>query len=106
MQMVVQSEKGALKMQKPEKTTGKRVNFFVSAASASRVFIAGTFNNWDPTANPLHENSTRGYFKTVLQLKPGKHEYKFIINGEWVKDPMCLDQTPDPFGSENSVIQV
>lgn len=88
------------------RSEGKRVKFCISAQPGSRVFVAGTFNDWNPTANPLQENSTRGQFTTNLVVPSGKYEYKFIVDGVWMTDPACPQRSPDAFGSENSVLQV
>jgi hypothetical protein len=37
--------------------TGKKVLFELPAEPGSQVFVAGTFNNWNPTANPLKDRS-------------------------------------------------
>ena len=85
---------------------GKRVRFELSAAPGSRVFVAGTFNNWNPTANQLKDNPGSGHCKTTLVLPPGRHEYKFVVNGEWRVDPNCAESAPNDQGSLNSVITV
>ena len=53
--------------------------------SASSVYLAGTFNNWSKTANELTKSGST--FSTTVTLKPGIHEYKFIVDGEWICDP-------------------
>ncbi len=89
-----------------EKKEKARVNFGISAAPGSQVSVAGTFNNWDPTAAPMHDQSGKGYFRTDMLIPEGKHEYKFVVNGVWATDPSCHNRVPGPFGSENCVLQV
>lgn len=84
----------------------KNVQFEVSAEPGSRVSVAGTFNNWDPEATPLADNLEIGHYKVSLHIPKGKHEYKFVVNGDWVSDPNCKDSVPNEFGSVNSVICV
>jgi 1,4-alpha-glucan branching enzyme len=84
----------------------KKVSFELSAEPGSRVFVAGTFNNWDPTANPLKDNPDSGLFKAAVSLPKGMHEYKFVVNGIWCIDPKCPDRCPDGHGSLNSVLNV
>ena len=31
--------------------------------------------------------SDRGEFSATLELPEGRHEYKFIVDGEWMHDP-------------------
>lgn len=84
----------------------RKINFKVAAEPGSEVFVAGTFNNWDPRNQPMPANPTSGYYKTAIALPPGRHEYKFIINGEWRVDANCPDWVPNDHGSLNSVITV
>jgi 1,4-alpha-glucan branching enzyme len=70
----------------------------------SEVYVAGTFNDWDPKATPLHRHN--GTHRGSLRLPPGRHEYKFVINGVWCADPECPGWVPNEYGSLNSVIEV
>ncbi len=84
----------------------RKVNFKVAAEPGSEVFVAGTFNNWDPRKNPMPPNPDSGYYKTTLNLSPGRHEYKFIVNGQWRADTDCPEWVPNDHGSLNSVITI
>ena len=84
----------------------KRVQFELSVEPGKQVFVAGTFNNWNPEANPLMENPEKGHYKTALHVPNGTHEYKFVVNGVWVSDPKCADWSPNEYGSMNSVLRV
>jgi 1,4-alpha-glucan branching enzyme len=86
--------------------TGKRVRFELSAEPGSRVFVAGTFNNWSPTANRLKDNPGSGHCKATVCLPKGTHEYKFVVNDVWTADPKCLDSVQNGYGSVNSVLHV
>lgn len=80
-----------------------RVTFSVSAELGSKVFIAGSFNNWDPLAKELLDKKGIGIFTGVLMLPKGHHEYKFVINGTWCADPECPDWVQNSMGTLNSV---
>jgi peroxiredoxin len=68
------------------------------------VYLAGTFNDWKEKGQRMDDPGADGYYHTTLRLKPGLHEYKFVINGtDWQSDPENPDQT-GPF--TNSVIRV
>jgi 1,4-alpha-glucan branching enzyme len=84
----------------------ERVQFELSAAAQSRVFVAGTFNNWDPTANPLRDDADSGDYKAAVRLPAGTHEYKFVVDGVWTVDPRCADRVANDSGSQNSVLRV
>ena len=89
-----------------EMTTERRVQFDLSVDPGSRVFVAGSFNNWNPTANPLKDNPGSGHCKATLSLPAGRHEYKFVVNGVWMLDPNGTDWAPDGYGTMNSVLHV
>jgi len=86
--------------------TKKKIRFEVSAQPYSEVYIAGTFNNWDPRDIKLEEENGDGVYSTYISLPKGKHEYKFIINDVWMIDPDCPDWVPNNHGSLNSIINI
>lgn len=52
------------------------------------VHLAGTFNDWKETATKLDGPDADGRYTAKLTLKPGNHEYKFVIDGkQWRTDP-------------------
>lgn len=79
---------------------------FTLRIKANSVTVAGTFNNWDPKANPMEEKE-QGTWETEIKVPPGRHEYKFVVNGtQWLTDPDNPNKTPDPYGGFNSVVIV
>jgi hypothetical protein len=77
------------------------VQFKFQAPSRAKVYLAGTFNNWDPTGIKLGYHG-KGIFSTMVLLPLGTYEYKFIVNGVWRNSPDCSDQVPNAFGTTNS----
>ena len=95
----------AAKKVAPSTSAGrKRVTFKVSAPVSSEVSVAGTFNDWQP--QPLTPGTGKGTvsFSRILFVTPGTHQYKFIINGEWLLDPNCQETVPNEFGNLNSLL--
>lgn len=86
--------------------SGKEVSFEWGTEPGSQVYVAGSFNNWNPTANQLHDNPGSGHCKATLRLWPGRYEYKFIVNGEWRMDPNCHEWAKNDLGTLNSVLNV
>jgi 1,4-alpha-glucan branching enzyme len=82
-----------------------RVNFALHAPDANEVFIAGTFNDWDPQVRRLRCDK-KGTWRTWMNLPAGQHEYRFIVNGDWQEDPQAGERAYNPFGTFNSVISV
>ncbi len=82
----------------------RKVQFRLAASPGSMVFVAGTFNGWDPRANPLKESPPGGAYAATVPLLPGRYEYKFVINGDWRIDPSAAEAVSNGLGSKNSVI--
>jgi 1,4-alpha-glucan branching enzyme len=93
-------------MTKTEGAKSKRVSFRVKAEPGSKVFVAGSFNQWNTQRHPLRDGAGTGLFTTSLTLPPGLHEYKFIINGDWQVDPDCRRWVQNRYGTLNNVIAV
>jgi len=85
--------------------TGVEKEFTYENQAATRVSIVGTFNDWNKDANPMTlENGT---WKTRINLKPGKHEYQFVINDtDWVTDPKQDKSAENEYEGKNSVIEI
>jgi 1,4-alpha-glucan branching enzyme len=88
------------------KPRGKKVTFETQSSPGSEVFVAGTFNDWNPRKNRMRDNPDSGHYKAALILPPGRHEYKFVVDGEWIMDSRVADWAPNGLGSLNSVIAV
>lgn len=56
------------------------VAFRVWAPHAEKVFVTGTFNNWQETATPLHSEENGFWSADVPEAKEGD-EYRYIIEG-------------------------
>lgn len=84
----------------------KQVVFRFAAEPGSAVYLAGTFNDWEPERIKLEEAGGRGVYQKALRLPQGKHEYKFIVNGVWCVDPDCRDWVANQLGTLNSVVEV
>jgi hypothetical protein len=63
----------------------KWVRFDFKAEPGSEVLIAGTFNGWKPSCfDKLRDRAHDGTYGTLLKLRRGRHEYKFIVDGRWL----------------------
>ena len=61
------------------------IRFSLTDPAAQSVALAGEFNNWSTTATPM--NKEGDVWSITMALEAGKHEYKFVIDGQWVADP-------------------
>jgi 1,4-alpha-glucan branching enzyme len=91
-------------MARKARSDRKRTTFAIEANGACAVYVAGTFNGWDPGKNPLKQKD--GMYEAVLLVPKGRHEYKFIIDGVWCPDPACHEWVVNDMGSLNSVLTV
>lgn len=82
--------------------TAGNVTFTFAAPNAQAVFVAGEFNQWNATATPLQKGAS-GMWTVALNLKPGKYQYKFIVDGNWQTDPAGAELADDGLGGKNSV---
>ncbi len=82
-----------------------RVEFaFDPPPGVERVFLAGSFNGWDPGATPMSRGGD-GVFRVALPLDAGRWLYKFVIEGErWTADPGNPVREDDGHSGHNSVL--
>lgn len=81
------------------------VHFQFTHPTATTVCIAGTFNDWHPSAKAMH-NLGDGRWAKESSLTPGTYEYCLVVDGQWMADPLACDYVPNPFGGRNSVLTV
>ncbi|MCM8795140.1 MAG: glycogen-binding domain-containing protein [Candidatus Omnitrophica bacterium] len=86
-------------------STAIPTQFKLYAPGAKQVTLAGSFNNWDIRKLRAKKDS-RGNWTVKVNLRPGTYEYKFFVDGSWITDPKCTRMVPNPFGSQNSVIEI
>ncbi|ODU23827.1 MAG: hypothetical protein ABS95_03060 [Verrucomicrobia bacterium SCN 57-15] len=96
--------KSSLKARTGEvETRTLRIEFQDEQAEA--VFIAGTFNDWRPSATPMIPLG-EGRWGKELSLAPGRYEYRLVVDGKWICDPAAAENVSNPFGSFNAVLIV
>jgi len=71
-------------------------------AGAANVFLAGDFNNWSPNSFAMQKVDNEWTLR--VNLSPGKHTYKFVVDGEWIRDPGNELWEQNEYSSGNSVI--
>lgn len=67
-------------------------------------FVAGSFNGWNKSALPLLDADGDGLYTAMLRVKPGKYDYKFVVDDDWIPDPSNPRQSTDGF--HNSVLEL
>lgn len=101
-------------MEKPKKssiesesrTKARPVMFKLEApADVVEVLVAGDFTGWCTKAMKM-KRQKNGTWMARTWLPSGRHEYRFIVNGQWIDDPRCNTRVPNPYGSENCVLEI
>ncbi|HSG80877.1 MAG TPA: isoamylase early set domain-containing protein [Gemmatimonadota bacterium] len=82
------------------------VQFALKAPGARSVAVAGDFNEWTPKLR-LRDIDGDGVWTGRLALRPGLHQYMFVIDGAlWMTDPHAERYLDDGFGNQNAVVIV
>lgn len=92
-------------MKTKNKNQKQSVHIEFHDGKAQTVCIAGTFNDWRPSAMPMLHMSHDRWVKE-LSLPPGRYEYRLVVDGVWISDPAAKDYVPNLHGSSNSVLVV
>lgn len=79
--------------------------FTLQAPEAREVLVCGEFNGWQPEAAPMTRRAD-GTWETSIALHPGRYQYKFVVDGNWIHDPSAKMNVPNEHHSLNSVIEV
>lgn len=77
----------------------------VRTRDSESVVITGDFTGWSPKGIPMRRLEA-GRYRVNLRLSPGHHEFRLIADGEWADDLDSERRSPNPYGSENSVLEV
>lgn len=89
----------------PKKCGDTTFKYDTQGKSVTAVFVAGSFNGWNPQADAM-KNTQGSVWEITINLKEGSHQYKFVVDGNWINDPNNSNQTPDGVGGFNNVITV
>jgi 1,4-alpha-glucan branching enzyme len=81
------------------------IEFTFNAPEAKNVSLAGDFNNWDNHSLPMKKINGKDW-KVAVKLTPGRHEYKYFMDGRWVEDIPGEEKVSNSFGTQNFVIYV
>ena len=88
-----------------EKRSEKAIEFVLQMPQAQSACVAGTFNNWDSKKTPMRKAGSTGW-KASVPLTPGRYEYRFVVDGQWISDPSARESVKNQFGSTNSIVVV
>ncbi|MCQ2252560.1 MAG: isoamylase early set domain-containing protein [Bacteroidales bacterium] len=103
------AKKATTKKATTSKKSAKTEKFHLSltkdqAQNASTVSVAGDFNEWSTTANPMSKMLDGG-FEIELSLEKGKsYQFRYVLDGAtWINDPYRAT-VDNGMGEQNSVL--
>ncbi len=75
--------------------------------NAQSAHLSGEFNDWDQTSHLMKRRKDRTFTLTI-SLKPGQsYRFRYLLDGErWDNDWAADGYVPNPFGSEDSLVDV
>ena len=82
------------------------VVFTLKAPNARSISLTGEFTNWSHEGIRMLRDEDNETWKIVMNLDPGDYEYRFIVDGVWIKDPNNVDTVLNEYGQENSLLIV
>jgi chromosome partitioning protein len=69
------------------------------------VAVAGEFNHWSAQSHRFDRYENLGVHALKLELPPGRHAYRLIVDGFWTADPFNPVAVTNPFGEPNSIAE-
>src|SRR5687767_485336 len=75
-----------------------------SHQDAKQVILTGSFNGWDEDDIKMVKDADGWHLRAYLP--PGRYEYKFIADGEWLHDPENKVVSHNEHGTLNSILDV
>ena len=90
---------------KTPKKSAPSHEFALSAPEAATVYLVGDFNHWDDGKDKMRKMKD-GIHKKSIKLKPGRYEYRFVVDGQWWTDPGNENRCASPYGTDNSVLYI
>lgn len=80
--------------------------FTLDCPKAGEVYLCGDFNEWSAAGLSMIQRTENGHWEKRLALAPGRYEYKFVVDGEWIHDLRACENVLNSHGSLNSVVEV
>jgi hypothetical protein len=83
---------------------GIPVTFRLEGVRARSASVAGDFNGWSVDAHPMAWDGA-GMFADIV-LAPGRHEFRYVVDDEWMTDTEAFDTVDNGFGDRNALIDL
>ena len=79
--------------------------FHYEGEEGDEIYVMGGFNDWSRDKIRMERKKNNKYGKNVF-LKPRRHEYKFVVNGEELIDPNNSVFISNNIGGWNSILDL
>lgn len=94
------------KLPSPQPDSVRVVFELPSCVWADRIFVTGSFNEWDRTAVPMQQDR-EGVWRAMLDLPAGRtFEFRYLIDGRWQTDYHADGCADNQYGTHNSVVDL
>ena len=77
----------------------------VRVGEGKNVVMTGDFNGWAMDGIPM-KSVGDGRYRAQLRLAPGTYQFRVLVDGKWADDQDAPRRMTNPFGTENSVLEV
>ena len=79
-----------------------------STVWAERVNLVGEFNDWDTLSTPMTRERADANWKVIVELEAGRrYRFRYLVDGkEWLNDWYADDFVENPYGSDDSVVDL
>lgn len=84
------------------------VRFVCHSPGATKVQVAGDFNQWttQDAKSEMAPTDQPGVWVKEMRLPPGRYAYRLVIDGCWCSDPANPYVESNPYGELNSVVEI
>lgn len=79
-----------------------------TSGNVTSMAVAGDFNNWHITANPMNFNKKKQVYQAVVEvINPGTYHYRYVINSKnWINDWKAEGYMSNGYGEDNCLVRV
>jgi hypothetical protein len=103
---VFEVERPVYRVERNPHQVGRDTYVFYYQGEADRyVRLAGDFNNWNPYSLPLKKNQA-GIWEIEVTIPPGRHAYRFYVDGKYLSDPLGETTMYDRFDNPYTVVSL
>jgi enterochelin esterase-like enzyme len=96
-----------LKMLGTPMIDGPMAHFVYSDPQARNVAVTGEFTQWALKPLVMSRLPGSGIFHLSHEFpQPTRVEYKLVVDGKWIEDPLCVNQVDNGVGGRNSYFVV